>query len=262
MKLVSLLAAALSLCTGCAASEGLTFSTPLRAEAFTNIKRFRVRTIEMNALFSNAPEQRRSNKDYQPPPVSTHHLAALNTAVRVLKSKGFAVDVVWDDPYSYGDRPCIGPKPDDPTCTLEESDAGRCVQPAWAVACSSKRATGYRGYMIQLGGYSGSLAKDEAFLDLVTVSNVQTVTSTYTVNTSQQVGTVTDASGNTTAKIYAQGQETREKQTREEFASATVQIFVPGTPGAVYDAQAWTEATTNIVFPVEKVLEPVPSAAH
>jgi hypothetical protein len=154
------------------------------------------------------------------------------------------VTFVWENPYSYGpDRPC--------TCNSPEfcqRDHGRAQMSI--------------GWPTWMKSYTGQLASDEAFIEVVTHTDSYTVTSVVTTPTEVEVGRVTDASGNTTARIYERSETTSVKEQRKAVAIANGQLFIPGSSSAVYDAQAWTRRSDNIVGVIEELLSPVPPRAR
>jgi hypothetical protein len=265
--LVAVAGVAVAACGG--PQSGVTASIPFQAKASfaSQIKHIKLRAIDSEALFLNAPEQlaqyARNSSDYPIPSTNQHHPTALNTAVRVLESKGYLVTVVWDDPHSYGsDRPCIGPKPGDPQPTMEEIQAGRIPRPAWLQECIRARGEGHRGFYFEMAHYDGTLADDEAFIELTTVSHVATSTTTQTYSTETETGRITDASGDTIGRVYTTGEETSTKVHTRKYSSASVQIFISSQRESVYDGQAWTEKTANLVYPTEDVLAAIPPRAR
>jgi hypothetical protein len=250
----------------CATQSGLVTTIPPGADdSFSRIERFRIRAITTEELFSNHPYQVAANPDSQRLGVDQHHPTALNAALRHLEQKGYSVTVVWDDPYSYGERPCIGPKPGDPQYSSDDilamSWAGESPpRPEWLQRCYDGRGEGYRGiYLTQLDRYTGSLAADEAFLELATYSDAWTETTTYSYSTETHAGRITDASGNTVANIYTTVEDTRVQERTREFASVNAQVFTASQTTAIYDAQAWTETTASLTGPTDEVLAAIPA---
>ena len=243
----------------CAAKTGIAVSEPMAPPSeFAHIKRFRIRAITADALWANSPEQLAQPYPTRPE-VSQYHETALNTARRVLEEKGYEVTVDWENPYVYGsDRPCIGPKPGDHQCTMDEVDAHACKPAPWYTKCAQEYPDDYHGYFIRMASFGGNLAPDEAFLELVTFSDVENWTSTYTTSGEQEVGRVTDADGNTTGRIYENTSQTHTRDHRDEFSSATVQIFVASRRKPLYDAQAWSKKSANLVYTTQDVLANIP----
>jgi hypothetical protein len=238
---------------GCASTQGLATTIPLAdPNAFKNITRIKMRPATFEGIYENAPSQAgRSKWDTDMSPIDEYHPAAAKTAERVLREKGYSVSVVWENPFTYGpDRPCIGPKPGDETML---------GTPPWYKECAEARGDGHHGLMVEMNSFAGTLANDEAFIELVTHSRSYTSTDTRLVATETEIGKVTDASGNTIGRIYEKGETSEQTTNTQRIAIASIQVFIPGQSKPIYHTQYFTENSDDLISPVERALAAIPS---
>ncbi|HRY29945.1 MAG TPA: hypothetical protein P5079_07905 [Elusimicrobiota bacterium] len=147
----------------------------------------------------------------------------LETVERVLKGKGYGVEIVWDDPFSYGDR--------------------------------NDERFQYRGYIHVLND-ERFLSEDTAFLEIANTWEERLEDRVRTHTGDVEVGHLEDETGHRIATEYRPQTTTREYTVHHYKSSANASLFY-GDRKAIYDRYASVQAD-NLLQVTEAVLREIP----